>query len=64
MVLHVTATKSSAEPLYLHSGSHTNHNNVNGSKKGITNRNAAFFVCFRGELGAGKRWMDAIVFYF
>lgn len=32
--------------------------------KGINNRNAAFFVCFWGELGVEKRRMDAIVFYF
>lgn len=38
-----------AEPLYPHSGSHTNHDSVMGPK-GIDNRNAAFFVFFfRGE---------------
>lgn len=45
----LSATKiQSAEPLYPHRGSHTNHDSVMGPK-GIDNRNAAFSVYFRGK---------------
>lgn len=61
MLLFATKIRS-AEPLYPHRGSHTNHDSVMGPK-GIDNRNAAFFIS--KENGVWRQiWMDAIVFYF
>lgn len=52
MLLSATEIQS-AEPLYPHCGSHTNHDSVMGPK-GIDNRNAAFFVHFQGKWSVEK----------
>lgn len=60
----LSATKIQyAEALYPHSGSHTNRDSVMGPK-GIDNRNAAFFVYFRGEWSVEKDMDGCYCFLF